>query len=100
MKKRIAKKIERKKRESIHKILDLVLDVNGLSERARDLTGDKPTAFFEFSGHTAGITVQLYKKGWSDKAEKAGVFMMHYINADYGASLEEISQKLMEVVNV
>lgn len=99
MKKRNANKIERKKRESIHKILDLVLDVNGLDERARDLTGDKPTAFFEFSGHTAGITVQLYENGWSEKAEKAGVSMTHYIDRKYGDSLESVVRKLAEVQN-
>ena len=98
MKKRIVKKIEKKRREAIHKVLDLVLDVNGLEARQQELTGDKPTVFFSFSGHIAAITVSVNKKGWMEGIED-DLNLTHYLGADYGDSLETISQKLTEVAN-
>lgn len=98
MKKRIVKKIEKKRREAIHKVLDLVLDVNGLEERKREVTGDKPTAFFGFSGHTAGITVGVFKNGWVAGNEEDW-YLTHYLGQDYGDSLESVVRKLAEVAN-
>lgn len=34
------------KRRIAHEILDLVLDINSCDSRKKELTGDKPTAFF------------------------------------------------------
>jgi hypothetical protein len=51
-------------REQIHELLDLVLDINGLESRTRETTGSKPTAFFEFSGHTAEVSVDVHTSGW------------------------------------
>ena len=51
MKKRLEKKAEKLRRKKIHEILDIVLDINTTQERLREVTGIKPTAFFEFSGH-------------------------------------------------
>lgn len=98
MKKRIAKKIEKKRREGIHKVLDLVLDVNGLESRRKELTGDKPTVFFSFSGHVASIMVSVYKDGWATGIED-DLNLVHYLGEDYGDSLKKISQKLTEVAN-
>ncbi|MDO4327526.1 MAG: hypothetical protein Q4E24_16135 [bacterium] len=98
MKKRIAKKIEKKRREGIHKVLDLVLDVNGLKARQKELTGDKPTAFFSFSGHIAAVMVSVYNAGWATGIEDA-LNLTHYLGEDYGDSLEKILQKLTEVAN-
>ena len=53
------------KRKMIHEILDLILDINGMEERKRSSTGDKPTAFFSYSGHINGLSVQVYGKGWT-----------------------------------
>lgn len=46
MKKRLEKKMEKRKREQIHRLLDLALDINGLEPRKQDITGSLPTAFF------------------------------------------------------
>lgn len=48
MKKRLEKKMEKRKREQIHRLLDLALDINGLEPRKQDITGSLPTAFFLF----------------------------------------------------
>lgn len=63
-KKRIEKKVEKLRRKKIHDVLEMVLEINGTYPRTRTLTGNKPTAFFEFSGHTASTHVYAYKNGW------------------------------------
>lgn len=45
MNKRLGKKAEKNRRRDIHRILDMVLDINGLEAREREITGNKPTAF-------------------------------------------------------
>lgn len=64
-KKRIEKKVEKLRRKKIHDVLEMVLEINGTYPRTRTLTGNKPTAFFEFSGHTASTHAYVHKNGWS-----------------------------------
>ena len=64
MNNRQKRKREKMKRQSIHQILDLVLDINGLQESKKELTGDHPTAFLYFSGHVAEISVDVHENGW------------------------------------
>lgn len=70
MNKRGRKKVEKMKRQRVHKILDAVLDVNGLGERRIDKTGNLPTAFFGFRGHVGVVTVEIHAEGWSLISEK------------------------------
>lgn len=70
MKKRLQKKAEKSRRQEIHKILDLVLDINGLEQRQQRITGSLPTAHFEFSGHVALVEVQVNPKGWGESCER------------------------------
>ena len=64
MHKRGRRKAEKTKRQRIHKILDAVLDINGLDERTVKITGNLPTANFEFCGHIGTVIVQVLKDGW------------------------------------
>lgn len=64
MNKRLQKKFEKRKRKLIHEMLDIVLDINGLSARKQSLSGNHPTAFFDFSGHVGWAEVRIYKNGW------------------------------------
>ena len=64
MKKRLEKKMEKRKREQIHRLLDLALDINGLEPRKQAITGSLPTAFFYFSGHTGWAEIQVHSDGW------------------------------------
>ena len=57
MKKRLEKKMEKRKREQIHRLLDLALDINGLEPREQKVTGNLPTVFFDFSGHVGRISI-------------------------------------------
>lgn len=63
-------KESQEKREKMHKILDLVLDINEFEERQRRNTGDKPTVFMSFDGHTCCLRVNVYKEGWESFEDK------------------------------
>ncbi len=68
MKKRLMEKMERARRRDIHRLLDLVLDINGLYPRRQELTGNAPTAFLYLSGHIASIQVTVTRDGWREDA--------------------------------
>lgn len=64
MNKRAKKKAEKRRRALVHQILDVVLDINGTGCRKKEYTGNMPTAFFGFSGHTSGVYIEVHKDGW------------------------------------
>lgn len=80
------------KRAALHKILDLVLDINGLEERDQRVTKDKPTAFFTFSGHTAGVDVNVYENGWNREKQEEARNLYGYL--EYPEDLHRIIDKL------
>lgn len=80
MNKRLRKKAEKNRRRNIHRILDLVLDINGLEKRDREFTGSKPTAFLSFSGHIAKIEVSIREHGWFPYSEEDRVFRAYTNN--------------------
>lgn len=59
--------MERKKRELMHRLLDLVLDVNGFEKREADK--GLPCVMLDFSGHIAGVSLRVYKEGWEEGLE-------------------------------
>ena len=64
MNKRIVKKVEKRRRDKIHELLDLTLDINSTMPRRQEETGNKPTAFFDFSGHIGTVELKVFRKGW------------------------------------
>ena len=79
MNKREKKKAEKRRRALAHQILDVVLDINGVESRQKEYTGNMPTAFFEFSGHTAGIYIDIRRSGW-DHDQPRGVYEYGYLD--------------------
>ena len=63
------KKAEKIRRAKLHRLLDQVLDINGLEARSVEETGDKPTAFFWFSGHTGTTNIMVHYTGWDRNTE-------------------------------
>lgn len=66
---RIKKKIEKRKRETIHKIFDAVLDINRLQASQKEITGDHPTVFLSFVGHIGVIEIEIDNHGWVSGAD-------------------------------
>lgn len=63
------RKADLSRRRDLHKLFDLVLDINGIDCRKREITGNLPTAFFSFSGHTGSAEIQIHDQGWYSYAE-------------------------------
>lgn len=82
------------KREKLHQILDLVIDINGFDSRQVRLTGDKPTVFFRFSGHVSLIEVDVNSHGYN--GDLPDVRMEDYIDQE-DPKLDEMIQKLEEI---
>lgn len=51
-------------RRKAHEILDLCLQINGMQESKKSLTGDHPTVFFKYLGHVNGVDVCICNTGW------------------------------------
>lgn len=62
----MTKQQEDKNRADIHRLVDLVLDINGFEDRQKEITGDKPTVFFNLFGHVSNIEVKVHEKGWTE----------------------------------
>ena len=67
MNKRLKNKAEKRRRQQICEALDLCLQINGLQESDQKSTGEHPTAFLGFSGHVAGLDVNIYRQGWKPR---------------------------------
>ena len=104
MTKRGKKKAEKLKRKAIHKMLDLALDINGAQASRREITGERPTAFFSMDGHVGMVCVGVHPYGWGhDKKGGEQTRVEAWIgmrSGDYALSeamrrLEEIKAELM-----
>jgi len=84
------------RREGLHRLLDLVLDINGLEERKQSVTGNLPTAFFSFNGHTASADVRLYNQGWNavDDPDYSEYLWSYKDINSYIKALERVSAEL------
>lgn len=87
------------KRQMLHEILDLVMDINGFEKRKRSKTGFKPTAFLNINGHTADVEVAVYDQGWfpfsdRDFSEGAG---FHDDSSELKELVEDLTRKKAEL---
>ena len=80
MNKRLKCKAEKRRRQQICEALDLCLQINGLQESKRSLTGYHPTTFFHFYGHTAEVAVGTYATGW-ELGMNAGKYLNAYLDS-------------------
>ena len=50
--------------KQIAKIIQLCYQINH-EETSRDETGDLPTVFLDFMGHTCQLNIRIYDEGWA-----------------------------------
>ena len=76
-------------KEKVMKIMNLALEIN---------SREKNTVFVDFSGHTNGLRVQIYKNGWKayEKPDYNEVCYFELNNAN--EKLDETIKKLEELV--
>ena len=97
MNKRLKKKIEKRRREKILHVLDLVLQVNGLSGRKWTETGKLPTAFFEYAGHVTEVSVRVFPEGWGIKDTFLYDSFRFYTDGKSMEAASVVSSKLKEI---
>mgnify|MGYP006882850661 CR=1 FL=1 len=98
-KKRIEKKAEKLQKKQIHDVFEMVLKINGLHSRNKELTEDKPTAFFTFYGHTASVYAEVCTNGWGyhDMSEK--LYCEAHLDANRnGYKLEDMQKSLERIM--
>lgn len=60
--------MDKKIKEKVLKIMALALEFNN-TRTQKKCTGDKPTVWVEFSGHTCQLDVHISHEGWNGFAE-------------------------------
>lgn len=58
------RKADLSKRQALHRLLDVALDVNGVDARQQKTTGYLPTVFFEYYGHIGKTCIRVHENGW------------------------------------
>lgn len=86
---------EAENRKKLHEFLDIVLDGNGFGKRSRRETGTLPTLFFRYSGHVAGLDVDLCVNGWESGVSPDKQW---YINIDEPIS-DEVIDSIRTAIN-
>ena len=88
------KKAESVRRKKLHRILDQVLDINGLGKRQAKLTGNKPTAFYWINGHTGDLSVTVHSMGWYPGCNDSYSAYPYLDGSDCGPSLDSVIRDL------
>lgn len=53
--------------EIVSRLARMCLEINPEPTK-RDTTGEKPTVFIDFSGHTCALYISIFPNGWSENA--------------------------------
>lgn len=63
-----------------NKILQIVMYATLLNDEPtkRDLTGDKPTVFCDFSGHVSLFKVRIHNHGWEPDSDADVIFDVNF----------------------
>lgn len=70
----------------------------------RAVTGEHPTFFVWYSGHTNGLTVHIYPNGWSgsEEDEESDIYLStneYKTEEEIEAKLEKVLARMTEVMN-
>lgn len=68
------------KMKKVSEIFQLCIEINDFENRQKSITGRKPTVFFDFSGHVAGLHIRVFKTGWEEEKEKTREFQIYLYN--------------------
>lgn len=83
-------------KSKILKVMELALIINP-TETRRDETGDKPTVFFDYSGHVGYIRIAIHSEGWSENEPFATPDKLWDIYLEVDS--EEVNTKLDEIID-
>ena len=78
MTKKVLKEQQQETREIVKQIFNLALAINSNCTQ-RETTGEKPTVFVSFSGHIAGVHVEIYCKGWDSEVDDDSLALRYLV---------------------
>lgn len=84
-------------------VTKLVLDITRLAlqlnptQTKQEITGDKPTVFLEFLGHTCCLNVKVCENGWECDTPFDARFNVWFDEEDAREKLEEIYDYLLNL---
>ena len=78
MKKKVLKEQQQETREIVKQIFTLALAINSNCTQ-RETTGEKPTVFVGFSGHIAGVQIEIYSKGWNSEEDDDSLVLKYMV---------------------
>ena len=70
----------------LHHLLDLVIEINSLECRNQNVTDNKPTAFFEYSGHVSILYIRICMNGWSKEVCSTKYYEMYFDKDNFSIS--------------
>lgn len=78
MTKKVLKEQQQETREIVKQIFELALEINSNCTQ-RETTGEKPTVFVSFSGHIAGVQIEIYCKGWDSEEDDDSLVLKYLV---------------------
>ena len=88
MTKKVLKEQQREAREIVKQIFNLALEINSNCTQ-RETTGEKPTVFVSFSGHIAGVHIEIYCKGWDSDEDDVSRYLVYLDDEMFTTSVDE-----------
>lgn len=78
MTKKVLKEQQQETREIVKQIFTLALAINSNCTQ-RETTGEKPTVFVGFSGHIAGVHIEICCKGWDSQEDDDNLVLSYLV---------------------
>ena len=78
MTKKVLKEQQQETREIVKQIFALALAINP-NDTKQDTTGNKPTVFVRFSGHIAGVHIEICCKGWDSEEDDDNLVLRYLV---------------------
>ena len=78
MTKKVLRNQQKEAREIVKQIFELALAINSNCTQ-RETTGEKPTVFVGFSGHIAGVHIEICCKGWDSEEDDDSLVLSYMV---------------------
>ena len=78
MKKKVLKEQQQETKGIVKQIFALALAINP-NDTTQDKTGEKPTVFVSFSGHIAGVHIEICCKGWDSEEDDDNLVLRYMV---------------------
>lgn len=85
-------------RVKVFKIMELAMLLNP-TETKREVTGDKPTVFVDFSGHICGMSISVNYTGWFPDADPNWTMTVRF-DSEYSNPEQELDEAIAKLTEI